>query len=81
MSSAAAATVMRKNDSNCISSKHRAMGWRVPCIDTSMHMEDLTNGLFSLCVWLTTIRRYYPTRQSTKKTFVRKHCVVLATHY
>ena len=59
-----------KNDSNCTNSKLRAMGRRVPCIDTSMHMEDLTNGLFSRYVWSTTIRRYYPTQQSTKKTFV-----------
>eukprot|EP01046_Picozoa_sp_COSAG06_P000956 COSAG06_NODE_28_length_32009_cov_31.553463_12_plen_104_part_00 len=41
-----------------------------PCIDTLMQMEDLTDGQFSLYAWSTTIRRYYPTQPSTKKTFV-----------
>ena len=57
------------------------MAQRVLYIDTLTQMEDLTNGQFSLFAWSTTIRRYYPTQPSTKKTFVRKHCVAPATHY
>ena len=59
-----------KNDSNYTNSNLRVMARRVLCIDTLMHMADLTSGPFSPCVSLTTTRRYCPMRQGTKKTFV-----------
>ena len=46
------------------------MAQRVLYIDTLTRMKDLTDGQFSLYAWSTTIRRYYPTQRSTKKTFV-----------